>query len=45
MNLSFIKSYRDDFSTPKHYIIKKISYLDEFTSLYDDSGAHFSNKA
>lgn len=43
--LSIVESYRDDSGTPKHRIIKKIGYLDELTSLYDDPIAHFSNEA
>lgn len=43
--LSIVESYRDDSGTPKHRIIKKIGYLDELTSLYDDPIAYFSNEA
>ena len=43
--LSIVESYRDNDGKPKHRIIKKIGYLDEFTDLYDDPIAHFSDEA
>lgn len=43
--LSIVESYRDNDGKPKHRIIKKIGYLDEFTDIYDDPIAHFSDEA
>ena len=43
--MAIYESYRDDSKTPRSRLVKKIGYLDEFTSLYDDPIQHFKNVA